>query len=66
MPRILYDYVLFLEDDVMQLPIRYATMKELCLLFGMTKNALNKRFNKSSVIYLQGYGIERFKKEEKE
>ena len=63
MPRVLYDYVLFLASDTSQLPIRYATMKELCLIFNMTKNALNKRFNKNNVIYINGYGIERFKKE---
>jgi hypothetical protein len=63
MPKVLYDYVLFDQEDIMQLPLRYATMKELCIMFGMTNNALNKRFNKCSVIYINGYGIERFKKE---
>ena len=66
MPRVLYDYVLFLAWDTSQLPIRYATMKELCLMFSMTSNALNKRFNKNSVIYIGDFGIERFKKENEE
>lgn len=63
MPKPIYDYVMFLADDVTQLPIRYATFKELCIMFNLTKNALSKRFNKNSVIYIDGYGIERFRKE---
>ena len=63
MPKILYDYVMFLQDDVAQLPIRYTSIRELCIMFKMTKNALNKRFNNNNVIYINGYGIERFKKE---
>ena len=63
MPKILYDYVMFLQDDVAQLPIRYTSIKELCMMFNMTKNALNKRFKNNNVIYINGYGIERFKKE---
>ena len=54
---------MFLQDDVAQLPIRYTSIKELCIMFKMTKNALNKRFNNNNVIYINGYGIERFKKE---
>ncbi len=63
MPKILYEYVLFRSDDVAQLPIRYATIKELSQMFNLDTQTLHKRFKDSDVIYIGEYGIERFKKE---
>jgi hypothetical protein len=63
MPKILYEYVLFRSDDVAQLPIRYATIKELSKVFNLDTQTLHRRFKDSDVIYIGDYGIERFKKE---
>jgi hypothetical protein len=63
MPKLLYDYVLFRAEDPAQLPIRYATIQELSSVFKLTTQVLHKRFKESNVIYINEYGIERFKKE---
>jgi hypothetical protein len=63
MPKLLYDYVLFRAEDPAQLPIRYATIQELSKMFNLDTQALHKRFKESNVIYINEYGIERFKKE---
>jgi hypothetical protein len=63
MPKLLYDYVLFRAEDLVQLPIRYATVQELSKMFNVDTKTLHKRFNESNVIYIGDYGIERFKKE---
>jgi predicted hydrolase (HD superfamily) len=63
MPKILYEYVLFRVEDVAQLPIAYATIKDLSKMFNLDTQALHKRFKESNVIYIGDYGIERFKKE---
>jgi hypothetical protein len=63
MPRVLYEYVLFRPDDVAQLPIAYATIKDLSKMFKLDTQLLHKKFNESNVIYINDYGIERFKKE---
>jgi hypothetical protein len=63
MPKTVYEYVMFRSDDVAQLPIRYATIKELSQMFNLDTQTLHKRFKDSDVIYIDQYGIERFKKE---
>jgi hypothetical protein len=63
MPKVVYEYVLFRLDDVAQLPIAYATIKDLSKMFNLDTQLLHKRFNESSIIYIGEYGIERFKKE---
>jgi hypothetical protein len=65
LPKLLYDYVLFRADDIAQLPIRYATIQELSKMFRLTTQLLHKRFNDNNIIYINDYGIERFKKENK-
>ena len=62
MPKILYDYVLFYANDPYQRPIDYKSIKELSIMFNISKKALYDRFRSSSIIYLENYGIERFKK----
>ena len=54
---------MFRSDDVAQLPIRYATIKELSQMFNLDTQALHKRFIENNPIYIDRYGIERFKKE---
>ncbi len=63
LPKILYEYVLFRADDIAQLPIAYATIKDLSKMFILDTQTLHKRFKESNVIYIGDYGIERFKKE---
>ena len=63
MPKLIYEYVLFRADDIAQLPIRYATIQELSKMFNIDTKTLHKRFKESNVIYINEYGIERFKKE---
>jgi len=63
MPKIIYDYVVFRADDLAQLPITYATIKDLSNVFNLDTQTLHKRFNESNVIYIGEFGIERFKKE---
>jgi len=63
MPKVVYEYVLFRPDDVAQLPIAYAMIKDLSKMFNLDTQILHKRFNESNVIYIADYGIERFKKE---
>jgi len=63
MPKILYEYVLFRAEDVAQLPIAYATIKDLSKMFNLETQALHKRFKEGNVIYIGEFGIERFKKE---
>ena len=63
MPKLLYEYVIFYSDDVAQLPIAYPSIKELSLITGLSTQALHKRFNDNDIIYIDRYGIERFKKE---
>jgi hypothetical protein len=63
LPKVVYEYVLFRPDDVAQLPIAYATIKDLSKMFNLDTQLLHKRFNESSIIYIDEYGIERFKKE---
>lgn len=62
MPKILYDYVLFYANDVYQRPISYHTINELSIMFNISKKALYDRFKSSDIIYLENYGIERFRK----
>ena len=62
MPKILYDYVLFYANDVYQRPIDYKTINELSIMFNISKKVLYDRFRSSAIIYIEDYGIERFRK----
>ena len=63
MPKVLYDYVLFYASDVYQRPIDYKSINELSIMFNISKKALYDRFRSSAIIYIENYGIERFRKQ---
>ena len=63
MPKIIYEYVMFYSDDVAQLPIFYPSIKELSNIFNLSTQSIHKKFNLNNPIYIENYGIERFKKE---
>ena len=63
MPKTVYQYVLFLKDDPAQLPIRYLNISEVSFITNKSKANLHNIFQKTSIIYHNVYGIEKFKKE---
>lgn len=66
MSKNIYDYVLFYNDDVSELPIAYPNIKQLSNITGLTTQALHKRFSHNDIIYVGEYGIERFRKEKED